>query len=244
MNPNDLKRMLLEAIESDETGESESKETEKRRTRGRRKPGKKGLATAVKRLVEAQDIKPGDIVRWKQDKTGIVFRNRVRPQDTEQVVVTARLDTPMYETAGENGSGSRHFNEPLDLRVALFDDNGDLLEFWLDSRRLERVPDTEPSDDLGALLDVAAIMMRPRTLFKPGDVLEWVPGLKNKRAPELGQPVVAVEQYPHPIDDPTNASSGSAYFREPLDLVCAMVDEDDGELMLFHYDSRRFRLKT
>jgi hypothetical protein len=38
--------------------------------------------------------------------------------------------------------------------------------------------------------------------------------------------------------------SGSTYFREPLDLVLGHIWDSDpgrGELMVFHYDSRRFQ---
>jgi len=74
--------------------------------------------------------------------------------------------------------------------------------------------------------------------FQPGDLVQWKSGLKNKRLPEMDQMAVVVEMLPVPITDGDKGSSGS-YFMEPLDMKLGMVDED-GDFVIFHYDSRRF----
>jgi len=76
------------------------------------------------------------------------------------------------------------------------------------------------------------------TCFQPGDLVQWKAGLKNKRLPEMDQLAVVVEMLPVPITDEEKGSSGS-YFLEPLDMKLGMID-DDGDFVIFHYDSRRF----
>lgn len=233
MNPNDIRR-LLAAMAEQEVGETESKQAPHGNA------GSALLTEAVARLTEPQAIQVGDLVRWKRMRGDVSFANKRRPRADEVVIVTARLEEPIREKDGESGSGGAYFREPLDTRVALLHDGGRLVEFWLDARRLEVVPETEPAEDLGALRDAAANLMRPRDPFQPGDLVEWMPGLKNKSAPAEGEVIVVVEQLSEPVYDTSESSSSSPYFREPLDLVCAMID-NDGDLILFYYDSRRFR---
>jgi len=76
------------------------------------------------------------------------------------------------------------------------------------------------------------------TCFMPGDLVQWKAGMKNKRLPESDQLAVVVEVLPKPVTDEDKGSSGS-YFLEPLDIKLGMLD-DDGDFVIFHYDSRRF----
>ncbi|MGA2967338.1 MAG: hypothetical protein ABSD64_14095 [Terriglobales bacterium] len=76
--------------------------------------------------------------------------------------------------------------------------------------------------------------------FRPGDIVKWKPGLKNKTRPQYGEPVIVAEVLPEPQIDPKMEAS-TAYFREPLTLVLGIMDEDD-DFVLFHYDGRRFEL--
>ena len=78
--------------------------------------------------------------------------------------------------------------------------------------------------------------------LRPGMLAQWKPGMKNRRTPDYGAPMVVVEVLEPPIID-TKFDSGSVYFRERLDLVLGFVDEDD-EFYMLHYDSRRFEPYT
>ena len=75
--------------------------------------------------------------------------------------------------------------------------------------------------------------------FKPGDIVEWKPGLKNDVTP-YGKPLVVIKLY----DDPSisNEDKGTQYFLEPLDMVCGEINGDD--FSEYHYDSRRFQPYT
>lgn len=73
-----------------------------------------------------------------------------------------------------------------------------------------------------------------------GDRVMWKTGLKNKKYPPENTRVCVIEVLSSPIIR-DERDSGSPYFREPLDLILA-VEDDDGDLMLFHYDKRRFRV--
>jgi len=76
------------------------------------------------------------------------------------------------------------------------------------------------------------------TCFQPGDLVQWKPGLKNKKLPKADQLAVVVEMLPVPVSDEEKSASGS-YFLEPLDMKLGLIDED-GDFVIFHYDSRRF----
>ena len=75
--------------------------------------------------------------------------------------------------------------------------------------------------------------------FETGDVVKWKKGLKNKKYPEENQCAIVIQQLKEPIIQ-GERESGSPYFREPLDLILGFLDPDDGDLVLFHYDKRRF----
>jgi len=72
------------------------------------------------------------------------------------------------------------------------------------------------------------------TIFKEGDVLQWKPGLKNRRS---SGPFVIMELIDPPLTN-TAADSGSPYYREELDIACALYDEY-GDVSIHHYDSKR-----
>ena len=98
-------------------------------------------------------------------------------------------------------------------------------------------------DDLKALIqclkDRADDFSRPMA-FEVGDLVTWKDGLKNKKFPAYNEPGVVLQVLSEPVLDGESDAS-SAYFREPLDLVVGVIGGDDGTLIAFHYDSRRFR---
>ncbi|EDN68535.1 hypothetical protein BGP_4848 [Beggiatoa sp. PS] len=59
--------------------------------------------------------------------------------------------------------------------------------------------------------------------FKIGDIVQWKPGLKNKRRPYQHEPAIVVDILEPPLFDETQ-DSGSSYFREPLDMVIGIAD--------------------
>ncbi len=113
-------------------------------------------------------------------------------------------------------------------------------------RHLDLLND-EPLEDLSGDLGVALreryqLFQRGHD-FAPGDLVTWKAGLKHKRFPRYGQPAVVLEVLATPVLDHQD-EAGSTYFREPLDLVVGVIWEEDpgrGELIAFHYDSRRFQ---
>lgn len=80
---------------------------------------------------------------------------------------------------------------------------------------------------------------RERAL-RPGMFAVWKPGLKNRRFPRYGEPVVVVALLDEPIINPSD-ESGSPYFKEPLDLLVGVVRGDDREFLVYHADRRRFQ---
>lgn len=78
--------------------------------------------------------------------------------------------------------------------------------------------------------------------LQPGMLAQWKPGMKNRKTPDYGIPVVVVELLDPPVIDGT-FDSGSVYHRERLDMILGFVDEDD-EFYMLHYDARRFEPYT
>jgi len=99
-------------------------------------------------------------------------------------------------------------------------------------------PPEEAREHLRALLERLE-NGRERAL-RPGMLATWKPGLKNRRFPRYGEPVVVVALLDAPIVNP-DQESGSPYFREPLDLLLGMVRGDDREFLVYHLDRRRFQ---
>jgi len=96
------------------------------------------------------------------------------------------------------------------------------------------------SSDLSALKQKVSSFLKASPEFKPEDVVRWKKGLKNKKYPKEGQLCIVIEEMKEPIIQDSR-DSGSPYYREPLDLVLALLD-DDSDLVIFHYDKRRFEL--
>ncbi|MGO3395593.1 MAG: hypothetical protein ACTINL_03745 [Serratia proteamaculans] len=93
------------------------------------------LKAAVDSLMTkpSRTFQVGDVIVRKPGMGSLV---RV-PAEGQQVVITDVAEEPVFD--GEESCGSPHFKIPLDIRVAFFDRDGDLLEFWMDSRRFQHV---------------------------------------------------------------------------------------------------------
>ena len=74
--------------------------------------------------------------------------------------------------------------------------------------------------------------------FKPGDVVEWKPGMRLKVA---NGPFVITEVFPDMVvNDGPNFDTGNIYFRERVDCKVGFIDAE-GEFVEYHNDSRRFQ---
>lgn len=93
------------------------------------------------------------------------------------------------------------------------------------------------------LIAAAALLTAQQDAFKVGDVVVWKDGMSNKRRPAVGQPVAITQAHETPVRPILEEVNGTPYFNEPLDIAVAMFDED-GDLLEFHQDSRRFRIAT
>eukprot|EP00727_Mastigamoeba_balamuthi_P010657 m51a1_g6213 hypothetical protein (271) ;mRNA; r:179583-180577 len=242
-----------------------------------------------------EDLKPGDIVRWKAG-----LSNRRFPVTDSLAIVTNTYPVPIYDRKKKD-AGSPYFGEPLDTVLGLFDSEGDFVEYHYDGHRLERVPADEvasgeattrhhgstcnachadaflgtryrcrecadydlchdcftaaradgdhlPTHTMRAIappsaerLGGALAAMRGQEALRPGDLVEWKEGLKNKRRPAEGEIAVVLEVLPTPLYDGGKGASVS-YFREPLDVKLGILDNET--LLAYFYDSRRLRKAT
>lgn len=80
-------------------------------------------------------------------------------------------------------------------------------------------------------------LMKSHT-FKPGDVVRWKPGFKDRKRPLEGQPAIVVKRLEKPVFDST-VGAGSPSFNTPYDLVLGVIDED-GDFLTYHFCSDRF----
>jgi hypothetical protein len=81
----------------------------------------------------------------------------------------------------------------------------------------------------------------PSPDFKPGDIVRWKTGLKNRKFPHDGQMCIVLDVLKEPVINNT-AEPGSPFYREPLDLILAVLVEGENNFTLYHYDKRRFEL--
>lgn len=121
-------------------------------------------------------------------------------------------------------------------RIGLSDEQS--INFLLDEDTLE-----SPIDALLQALTDRYTALQQHNDFKPGDLVGWKPGLRNRRFPQQDKPAIVLEIISNPVFD-SDAEAGSTYFREPLDVVLGVfLDEGEhrGDFLRWHFDSRRFR---
>ena len=75
--------------------------------------------------------------------------------------------------------------------------------------------------------------------FKVGSLVIWKDNLKNRIMPKNDEPAIVIEILDNPVFG--KEDSGSPYFREPLNMIIGLLGKE-GQMLLFHVDSRRFRL--
>ena len=131
----------------------------------------------------------------------------------------------------------------IDGLTAALDKTGDekdkiiraTIQYILDHANLPK------EEDIGRLTELLVSLVESlvdEQEFNTGDLVVWKSGLKNRRRPLYGEPVVVVEFQKDGLRH-ESTDSGSPYFREPLDLAIAILDNDQ-ELLIYHVDPRRF----
>lgn len=88
------------------------------------------------------------------------------------------------------------------------------------------------------LLEQKVHTLLQKNMFKVGQSVKWKKGLRNKKFPKDDAQAIVLEVLEVPLIQ-HETETGTPYFREPLDLILAVLDDDD-DLVIFHYDSRRF----
>ncbi len=107
------------------------------------------------------------------------------------------------------------------------------------SLHLAETPSTEdPADARKRMLTELTDRLDQHNAFRKGQFVRWKPGLKNRKFPEYGEPVIVTGVLPTPILDPSENAAASPYFQEPLNLVIGIFQDDD--LLEFRVDGRRF----
>lgn len=102
-------------------------------------------------------------------------------------------------------------------------------------------PSTDRVANTPEQLRAAYAVFAEQHTFKPGDLVMWKAGHKNRKIPEMGEPAIVIEVYATPLR--SDRDSGSNVFNEPLDLVLGLIDAD-GDFTHWHFDSRRFQPYT
>lgn len=74
-------------------------------------------------------FKVGDLITWKDG-----LRNKKHPQEGQVAAVTEVFRDPVLDPTTE--AGNPYFREPLSIKAAVLDSDGDLMEVHLDSRRM------------------------------------------------------------------------------------------------------------
>jgi len=108
---------------------------------------------------------------------------------------------------------------------------------------LDDDPLDSPLDTLAQALVERYQSLEARHTFRPGDLVTWKPGLRNRRYPRDGKPAVVLEVLAAPLLD-SDTETGSTYYREPLDLVLGLFlneGEHRGDFLSWHFDGRRFQ---
>ena len=90
------------------------------------------LIDTVRSLEQERDYAEGDIVTWKPR-----LRNKRFPEYGQPAYVVEILSSPVFDA--ESDFTSPYYREPLDTRLALLDDEGDLSVFIFDGRRFHKM---------------------------------------------------------------------------------------------------------
>jgi hypothetical protein len=113
-----------------------------------------------------------------------------------------------------------------------------LLEALLEKLSSEDNTEVNIEEYTEKLLNTTKRFQTEKHSFKEGDLVVWKQGLKHKQVPDYGVPAVVIKVLEEPILD-NEAPLASPYYREELDILLGILDDDD-DLLCFYYDSKRF----
>jgi len=183
------------------------------------------------------EFRVGDIVKWK---TGL--KHYAQPAYGEIAVVAEVLQAPVY-VASKNARDAGVFREPLDIVLALLDDDGDVVLQHFDKRRFVVWNDTHSIEAANILRKrMMDLITPPEQPFKAGDIVVWKQGLRNHGSIKYDEHCLVVEVFEQPIphfesDGPKNCNFLWSY---TMNLAC-YVKNADGRVVLIPVDGRRFK---
>lgn len=114
---------------------------------------------------------------------------------------------------------------------------------------LTRDHDDEPASEplnratRAAQLKEQRASFEKRHTFTPGDLVQLKAGMQITRAPNYGEPAIVTEVLNTPLVSEFEKQAGTPYFRQPLDIKIAIIDED-GDFLEYFFDSRRLEPYT
>jgi len=85
-------------------------------------------------LDPGEPLRPGDRVYWKPN-----MKHKKRP-DREPAIVVEVLEQPILD---EDRAGSQYWHEPLDVKIAMRDSDGEFVAYYFDKRRFHKIADDD-----------------------------------------------------------------------------------------------------
>jgi hypothetical protein len=119
------------------------------------------------------------------------------------------------------------------------DSEKEILEKAKDEKNLEPLSENEQKKKIEQINSTYNSFLKAHS-FREGQLVKWKEGLKNKMLPRTNEPAVVIKILDTPIFE-ENENAASPYFKEPLDLIIGIFDEEIESLILFHVDKRRFQ---
>lgn len=113
---------------------------------------------------------------------------------------------------------------------------GDVTDLISDDDAIEQEYDTDYIEEL----KTCYIALSEKVKFQKGQLVKWKNRMQNKRLPKKNQPAIVVATLDEPIFE-DKFPAGSTYYKEPLDIILGVIN-DDGGFLTFYHDSRRFEL--
>ncbi len=194
------------------------------------------LAAAAGRLLarhaalqEPVRLTPGELVTWKPG-----LRDRLIPLEGDAAVVMEICAGSCWDARSPVGSAC--WRQPLALALGSMGEDGHFVVGHYDARRFEPLGQRASEHRSFLLRSLSAYRQRHR--FEPGELVRWKPGFMNRVVPSEQSMAVVLDTLETPVFS-DHIEATSTYFREPLNLVLGVLDEDSFDIL--HVDGARFR---